>query len=234
MTALITGAARRVGRSIALALANRGYNIALHYNQSHKAALETKTEIEKHGVTCRLYPADLADIRKTLDLMPAVTADFPDLKLLINSASTFTRGNFRDIEPDFFKKHYTINFISPFFLIRDFARQAKSGQIINMLDTETAENHANYSVYLLAKKTLAEFTKMAALELAPEIRVNGIAPGHVLTPSNLDKAFEQRVRERTPLKQIGSPENITRTLDFLLDNEFVTGEIVVVDGGYRL
>lgn len=234
MTALVTGAAKRVGRAIALHLALGGYHIAMHYHRSETAARKTQREIERLGVTCTLYQADLGQTDQVLNLLPAVLRDFPDLNLLVNNASTLAKGRFAETEPDFFDHHFTVNFKSPYFLIRDFARYVQTGHVINMLDTEIAGNASKYNVYLLAKKALADLTRMAALELAPNIRVNGIAPGHVLSPSNRDKEFEQRVRDQTPLKQSGSPDTITRTLQFLLDTHFITGEIVVVDGGYRL
>ncbi len=230
----VTGGAKRLGREICLYLAKAGYDIALHYNHSEEAAKQTAAEIAAHGVQCCLFQADLAQTDAFMPLIPEVHSSFCRLDILINSASTFPRKPFLESEPDFFDKHMAVNFKAPFFLIQQFAKTAKSGLVINMLDVDMYTDVSNYAVYLLAKKSMRELTRMTARELAPNIRVNGIAPGHILSPSNKDKEFQKRMIEKTALKKSGNPSYILQTISYIIENEFVTGDVMVVDGGYRI
>ena len=233
-TAIITGAAKRVGRAIALHLAGEGYNIALHYNRSAEAAKQTQQEIQQQGVRCHLFQADLSQQSQYVALIENIAEAFDSVDVLINSASTFARKPLAETTPDFFHTHFTINFIAPYFLIQHFARFCQTGQVINLLDTMIKTYPKKFSVYILAKKSLAELTQLAAKELAPNIRVNGIAPGHVLPPANSDEVYVNKVIEKTLIKKLGSPRAVVQAVDFFLKNEFVTGEIVHVDGGYQL
>ena len=232
--ALVTGGAKRVGREICLHLATSGYDIALHYNRSKEAAKNTAAEIAELGVECRLFQANLAQADEFMPLVPKVHPSFGWLDCLINSASTFPRKPFLESDPDFFDMHFTVNFKAPFFLIQQFAKTAESGLVINMLDVDMYTDVSNYAVYLLAKKSMRELTRMTARELAPHIRINGIAPGHIMSPSNKDKEFQNRMLEKTALKMSGKPSYITQAISYIIENEFVTGDVLVVDGGYRV
>jgi len=232
--ALITGGAKRVGKAIALSLAEMGYDIALHYRSSKAGAEGAARTIQEKGVTCRLFRADLGDGKDVAGLVPAVCDAFPDLCLLVNNASIFERARLMDTETDLFDRHFSINYRAPFFLSKDFASRCEAGHIINLLDTKISGNPTAYFAYTLTKKGLAEFTLMAARELGPRIRVNGIAPGLILPSFGMSQVEFERLGEHIPLRETGDPVRIVQAVRFLVENPFVTGEILYVDGGEHL
>ena len=232
--ALITGGAKRIGRAIALYLAKKGFDIALHYNTSKKEAHKLAKEIKKTGQKCKLFQCDLSKINHVLKLMKKVKNQFPNLSLLINNASLFKENSLLNTDIKFFEKIFNVNFKAPFFLSREFARNFKVGQIINMLDTNIKRKKSRYFAYTLSKKGLFEFTQLAASDLAPSIRVNAIAPGAILAPRGKDKEYLKRKATTIPLKQTGVTNNILQAVDFLLENDFITGECLFIDGGENL
>jgi len=229
--ALITGGAVRIGRALARSLAPLGFDIALHYHQSEKAARELVREINGVGVTCRLFQADLCRQEELLGLIPQVKEAFVDLCLLVNSASIFEKAGLTETETDFFDRHFALNLKAPYFLSRDFARCVSRGHIINILDQRITGNRPEYFV---TKKSLADFTQMAAVELGPDIRVNAIAPGFILPPSDPASFDKQRYLENIPLKKQGSTDSLCQSVRFLIDNDYVTGQIIFADGGEHL
>lgn len=233
-TAFITGGARRIGRRIALALAEAGWDIALHYNASRDEAEDARREIESMGRRCALFQADLTCMEEVHALIQRVMEAEPNCRALVNNASIFERAPLMDTDEAFFDRHFHLNFKVPFFLTQSFARLRKQGCVINLLDTKIEQKRSNYFAYTLSKKALFEFTRMAAHELAPGIRVNGVCPGLILPPEGEDDAYLRRMAERIPLRQSGSPDDIAAAVRFLLENEFITGECIFVDGGERL
>ena len=233
-TALVTGAAKRLGRAVALHLADHGYSIALHYHSSKAEAMKTAALLYKKGVRCELFACDLADSKETGRLLGQVHKAFPDLNLLVNSASIFIPNTFGAQDMSFFEAHWNINFKAPYILSCEFARLVKKGQIINFIDTNVVKNTTRYADYLLTKKALAEFTKMAAASWGKDIRVNGISPGMILAPVNSQKDDRDKRALRIPLKSVGNPQYILDTIDFLLKNTYITGQIIAVDGGEGL
>jgi len=167
-------------------------------------------------------------------LISDVFADFKDLNVLVNCASLFQRSPMKETSYDFFNEMQDINFKAPFFLTRDFANTCRKGNVINILDTNVSTSQYVYSAYLLAKKALAEFTGMAAKELAPFFRVNGICPGLILPGVTENEEYVKSLSRKIPLGNIGKPEHVSQTVKFLLENSFVTGQIVYVDGGEHL
>lgn len=232
--ALVTGAAVRIGRAIAEALAEAGYDLALHYHRSRREAEELAIQLQKSNCSCELFQADLADTKQTCELLPAVMDRFSQLNLLVNNASIFENGVLRKTSPDLFDRHMAINFKAPFFLSRDFADRVDRGHIINVLDQRVRKIDKDYMAYTLSKKALANFTLMAAKELAPDVRVNGIAPGYILPPADADDSAGQRVAGKIPLQCRGNLDNIVHAVKYLIKNPFVTGEILYVDGGESL
>ena len=235
--ALVTGCAKRIGRAIALALARKGYDIAIHYRHSHPEARSLSAQIQALGRSSHLYPADLTADEAILNLLPRIKADNLPLELLVNNASIYEPATIQETKLTLFDRHWAANFKAPFFLIRDFARLYQKGNIINIVDAAIAKNDSSYAAYSLSKKALGELTKMAALELAPAIRVNGICPGFILLPVGADPAdlnLADRIKQRVPLKQQGNVEPIQRALEYLLDNDFITGQLLLVDGGEHL
>lgn len=233
-SALITGGAKRIGKAIALYLAENGYDIALHYYTSEKEAKLVKNEINKLGRKCNLYKCNLFNTEKSATLIKKIKKSFPDLSLLINNASIFEEGKFLETDLSFLDRHLNINFKAPFFLSQGFARYCKKGQIINLLDTNIRRTKTKFFAYNLSKKMLYEFTRMLAMELAPKIRVNAIAPGPILPPSNKEKEYLEREQKTVPMERWGTLSEVLQSVDFLLMNKYLTGQCIFVDGGDHL
>ncbi|HSV32186.1 MAG TPA: SDR family oxidoreductase [Atribacteraceae bacterium] len=234
LAALITGGGRRLGKAMTLALAHKGYGIALHYHQREEEAKDTATGVHALSVDCRLYRGDLTNDQESGELMDQVMNDFPGLSLVVNNASLFEPASFLETDSRLFDRQFAIHLKAPFILTRNFARRARGGCIINILDAKIKGHRPTHMAYILAKKALAEFTLIAARDLAPRFRVNGVAPGPVEPPPGKDTSYLDRVAEKIPLKTRGYPEDIARAVVFLAENPFITGEILFVDGGESL
>jgi NAD(P)-dependent dehydrogenase (short-subunit alcohol dehydrogenase family) len=245
-SALITGSSKRLGKEMAIFLAKQGYNIAISYKDSKEEALILAKKIEEeYKVEVGIFQSDLKNYENAKNLINEVLKVFPNLNLLINNASIFDKSKMLEENEDFAEEqlfnNLNIHLISPLFLSKIFAKNVKmkgikNAQIINMIDKNIARFDTNYFYYLLSKKFLAELTKMSALQLSPEVRVNGIAPGFILNsigeknPENEDN----KITPRIPLKRKGGEENIVQSLEFLLKNNFINGQIISVDGGASL
>ena len=232
--ALITGGAKRIGAELALFLAKKGYDIAIAYNRSKEDAQKIGREIAKHGSRCEIFKSDFSKVEEASRLVPKVFKKFPHISLLINNASVFERSLISDTTLELLDRAISINFKTPFILSRDFARLCQTGNIINILDARITSNRSTYAAYSLSKKALAELTRMAAVEFAPKIRVNGIAPGLILPPAGKNKRYLEKLALNIPLQKKGSVENIKSALQFLLENDYVTGQIIFCDGGEHL
>ena len=232
--ALITGGAQRIGKSIALHLASRGFKIALHCNRSHAEAQKVAREIRRRKGICKIFSADLADTGEVQNLIPRVLQEFPRLDVLINNASIFERSNLKTGSVELLDRHWAINLRAPYVLIAEFFRRCKRGQVINLLDTHVVQNRVSHVAYLLSKKSLSDLTKLAAVELAPQIRVNGIAPELILPPIGKNNNYMERLAKSIPLGIKGDPDKITQAVDFLIENIYITGQIIFVDGGEHL
>lgn len=233
--ALVTGGAIRLGRAIALELAQAGYHIALHYHTSAEAAEATAAAIRQHGRQVALFSFDLSVPEACEQLLAQASARFPGLDLLVNSASRFKSGTIRESSVALFDEMIAINLRAPFLLTRLFARSREQGQIINILDTKIFSNDFDYAAYYLSKKGLAELTRMAALEFAPGIRVNAVAPGPTIPTAGTGTTdFDEATRQAIPLARTAHIDEVTRALRHLVENEFITGHILPVDGGESL
>ncbi|HDQ45962.1 MAG TPA: SDR family oxidoreductase [bacterium] len=233
-TALITGGAKRIGRTIALALAREGFAIALHYRSSHAEADALAGEIRELGVEAATFRCDFSDPNEVSALIDRVFAVFPDCRILVHNASLFERATLPETTPEFFDRLMTVNLKTPIFLSRAFAGRCESGQIITLLDTRIRRQQTSHFVYSLTKKALRDFTQMAAKALAPGIRVNGIAPGLILPSAEGGPEAFRRMGEKIPLGHTGDPEDIARAVLFLVRNDFITGECLYIDGGEHL
>ncbi len=229
--ALVTGAARRIGAALSLKLAEMGYDIALHYNASRSQAETLAEQIEAKGVRCALFQEDLGQSAASDSLISSVTDQFPRLHMLINNASVFRKDALRGTKEQQFDLHFNIHLKSPYFLSKAFASHVDNGHVINILDTKIVQQKTEHFSYLLSKKALADLTRMSAVELAPDIRVNGISPGLILPPEDQDNLYLDARAKDIPLKRRGDIMNITQTLEFLVTNDFLTGQIIAVDGG---
>lgn len=229
--ALITGGAARLGKAIALALAEYGFDIALHYHSSEDTAQGTAAEIRECGVKCGTFQLDLSQVHEIPTFLEKVVTHFPYLSLLVNNASGYAQATILDTEPEVFDAQMAVNLRAPFFLTQAFAKVRGQGNIVNILDNKIAFNQYPYAAYLLSKEALAELTRMAALELAPAVRVNGVAPGVVLPGSARSDAYIEWRKEGIPLRMKGETGHITQTILYIIQNPFVTGQIFMVDGG---
>ena len=238
-TIFITGAAKRIGKEIALCFSEMGWNIIIHYNSSKKDADELANKINKDNPdTARAVQGNLdkeADIAKILNDIDGM---FPSLDLLVNNASTFYPTPIKEISENHWEKLIGSNLKGPLFLIQGLKEKLKAsnGSIINITDTNLTKGVANYSIYSAAKAGLEAITKGLARELAPEIKVNAIAPGAMLEPPNVTWTEDQKnkVIETIPLNRMGSEQDIAEAVKFLAHSEYITGQIIKVDGGRSL
>jgi NAD(P)-dependent dehydrogenase (short-subunit alcohol dehydrogenase family) len=229
--ALVTGAAVRLGKAIALTLAEQGYDIALHYNTGEEEAMKTATEIRSLGVNCSTFQYSFMDIKNIPNFIDHIINTYPYVDVLVNNASVYDSGTIMQTTDSMFDRQWTINFKAPFFLSKEFARHVKHGNIINMLDNKIFFNQFQYSAYLISKKALYEFTKMASIEFAPKIRVNAIAPGMILPPTERTIEYLEWRKQGIPLQKCGDVRDICAAIITLLTNTFINGHIMVVDGG---
>jgi NAD(P)-dependent dehydrogenase (short-subunit alcohol dehydrogenase family) len=232
--ALVTGGAVRLGRAIALALAGAGYDIALHYGRSAEAAAETAAAIRALGASCHPLQLDLADAAALPGLVSQARTALPGLRVLVNSASAYTQATIGATTAEIFDQQLAVNLRAPFFLTQAFAQQVGQGHVINVIDNKVAFNQHQYAAYLLAKKSLAELTRMAAVEFAPGVQVNAVAPGVVLPAGTRSPEYIAWRVSGIPLRRQGTTDDITGAILYLLGSPFVTGQILTVDGGEAL
>jgi len=219
---------------MALALAGMGYDIALHYNTSAEGAKETSDEISSAGARCEIFKCDLNVSAETRSLIPNVFEIFPECAVLVNNASAFEDVSFQDVTEETFDRDMNINFKAPFILAQEFSRRDSAEIIVNMLDTRVSRTDIDHFMYNLSKKTLREFTLMAARALGPKIRVNGICPGPILPPPGKDTKYLERISEDTPFGRQGNPDYVITAIKYIIENTYVTGECLFVDGGEHL
>jgi pteridine reductase len=232
--ALVTGGAARLGRAIALGLAARGADLALHYNTSEAAANQTAEAIRVLGRRCLLLGADLRQADSPGKLFEAAGAYFGRTDILINSAAVFERGTLEKTTPELWEKTLAINLRAPFFLSQAFAAQTENGDIIFLADSRARRPDAEFLAYTLAKSALITLTRSLAKSLAPRIRVNAVAPGAILPPPGEGEEYLQKLISRIPLNRTGTAKDIVRGVVYLLEASFVTGEVLHIDGGEYL
>ena len=230
-TALVTGGAVRIGRSIALHLAERGYNIALHYWSSKQSAEQTAEELRKFNIQCEIYCIDFTNFDSIPFLMDQVLVDFNSIDLLVNSAANFIQKNIEKTSDLELLDTININLMAPFILMREFKNKVNKGIIINILDERILRRVSTFSAYSISKSALAHLTELSAVSWGETIRVNGIAPGLILPPSGSGHDYLIKKAPNIPTKTHGSTSDILRGLDYLLDSPFVNGEILFIDGG---
>jgi len=235
-TALITGAAKRLGNGMTLHLASLGWNIAIHYNTSDTEAKQLQAQLNEQypDQLFQLFKADLSMAEEVEQLISMAADGMGTIDLLINNASVFEPEMFAKTSTEFLDKQMNVNFRAPFILTRNFANTCKSGLIVNFIDTRIVSNKSNYAAYTLSKKALWEMTKMAALEFGPNIRINAIAPGLTLPPEEKGEEYLWKLSENIAMKRPGGLEPILKSLDFILNNTYLTGQLLFCDGGENL
>ena len=235
-TALITGASKRIGRSLTEHLAEKGWNVVVHYNSSVKGAngLVEDLSAKYPDQEFKALQANFVETDEVVALIPKLAAEKIKVDLLVNNASVFDRGYLKGTSGELLDSQIDVNLKAPFFLIRDFANYFKTGNIINFVDTRITSNASNFTAYSISKKALWELTKMAALEFAPDIRVNAIAPGVTLPPEDEDEDYLEKLAQGIPMKKPGGVEPILKSLDYILENDHLTGQLLFADGGENL
>ena len=234
---LITGAATRVGKAIALHFAERGWNIALHYFRSSAKAKELKKIIEQHWVKVALIKADLKNPKQTEKIIPLAKRKLGTIDCLVNNAALFEKDDITNFTTKSWNDHLNINLLAPSILTKQFAKQAPKktvSNIINIIDQRIFNLTPFFMSYTISKSGLQTLTKTMAMRLGPNIKVNAIAPGPTIkSKRQTDKHFRNQVRS-TLLKKTVRSEDICDTVEFLINNNSVTGQIIAVDSGQNL
>jgi NAD(P)-dependent dehydrogenase (short-subunit alcohol dehydrogenase family) len=233
--ALVTGGAQRIGRAIALALARRGYHVAVHARHSRQQAEALCAEIARAGGRAVPVFGDLAEHDDVRGIVPQAVAAIGPLTLLVNNAGEFEPDEIVDLERSRFDRHMAVNLRAPVFLAQAFAVQAPEGaSIINITDQRVFKLTPKFFSYTLAKSALATATVTLAQALAPRIRVNAVAPGPTLANARQDPAAFARQTAALPLRRGPSPEDIAEAVLYLAQAHAVTGQTIAVDGGQHL
>jgi NAD(P)-dependent dehydrogenase (short-subunit alcohol dehydrogenase family) len=236
-TVLITGAAKRVGRAIAIELANAGYDIAIHFRESRKDAAALAREIENLGRRTVLVQADLEDEAAVEAILPAAIQQLGPIVALINNASLFERDEALDVTRDRWDRQLAVNLRAPFVLMQQFARLLPAedgGAIVNMLDQRVWNLTPHFVSYTVSKTGLWALTQTMALALAPRIRVNAVGPGPILPNDNQNEEQFKTHWSSLPLQRKIHPADVARTVRFLIEAPAVTGQMIAVDGGEHL
>jgi NAD(P)-dependent dehydrogenase (short-subunit alcohol dehydrogenase family) len=233
--ALITGSGHRLGKLFALTMAKRGYAILLHHHNSLKKANNCAVEIRALGVPVYVAQADLTDEADLFTLIKFMDTLPHKVMMLVNSASIMMRNNLLDLSSTEWDTIFALNLRAPFLLSQQVAkRMPEGGMIINISDAGVKKNWTGFPAYIISKSGLETLTRLQARTYAPGIRVNAIAPGLVLRSDETSPQEWEKLVERLPLKKPTSIDDITAALTFLLDNPSITGQTIIVDGGFSL
>jgi pteridine reductase len=235
--AIVTGGAVRLGKALALALAEHGARVVVHYGSSAGPAQATVRQIQALGSDALAIQADLSQPGQTPSIVERAATHFGQVDVLVNSAAIFEPGTWDDTTEANWDNHFAINLKSPFFLSQAFAAHVgreRAGHIVNIADWRGVRPGTGHVAYTLTKAALIAMTKSLAQALAPNIQVNAIAPGLILPPPGQDQAYLERWAHSVPAQRVGSPEEVARALIFLLRSDFVTGELIFVTGGQHL
>ncbi len=234
--ALVTGAARRVGRSIALELARRGASIALHHHRSIAEAGETAAEIRALGADVATFAADLSLPAESEILAQDVLRRFGTVEILVNSAAIFYRNRLGSVTVEDWDRLYALNLRAPYLLTQALAPtlRERRGRVVMIADVAGIEPWANYVPYGATKAGIVYLTRGLAKELAPQVLVNAVAPGTVLPPEDATPEEIEREKKRAALGRIGTPEDVARGVAFLCESDYITGQVLAVDGGKLL
>lgn len=233
--AVVTGAAHRIGRAIALTLARRGCAVGLHYHHSQAAAEETAAQLRAIGAPVTLLQADLLAPAQIEAMFAQVAAISHPLRVLVNSAALMAGGNLREMPVAEWDDTLNLNLRAPWLCAQHAARlMAPGGLIVNIGDAGAAKVWTRYPAYAVSKAGLETLTRLLAKTLAPQIRVNAVAPGLILPAAGTPEEEWQRLLRRLPLGAAGSPEQVAQAVAFFLENDYITGQVLAVDGGYQL
>jgi len=235
---LVTGAARRLGRAVALDLAAHGFDVAVHYRSSEDDAVTTVAELQRLGARARAFQADLADEAACRRLLPSVAAYFQRVDAVVNSASTFEYDDVPTFSVAAMEKHWRAN-TAPAILLAQALHahldgSAQTGCVVNLIDQKLWNPNPDYLSYTLSKAALQAATVMLAQALAPRLRVCGVAPGVTLLSGSMSATEFAQAHKMTPLERSSTPEDIARAVRFLIESPAITGTTLLVDGGQHL
>ena len=233
-TALITGAAKRIGAGIAQALAEAGCSVALHYDHSEEDAWALAEELSDLGVQVWTYQHDLSDTAEVENWLTEVWEATGGIDYLVNNASIFPKDTLLECTPESIWENMRVNALSPMLLTRALYQQGGSASVVNLLDARITDYDRDHLSYHLSKRMLHDLTRIMALEFSPDFRVNAIAPGLILPPPGEDERYLEKMRNTNPLNAIGSVAEIADAVLFLLRSDFITGQTLYVDGGRNL
>ena len=236
-TALVTGAAKRLGRAIALDLARHGWSVAIHYNSSEKEARATQADAQTVGAKVALLKADLSREHETSELVGRAVAALGPLSALINSASIFENDEWYSADRASWDKHMETNLRAPFVLAQHFARQVPrggTGSIVNIIDQRVLKPTPQFISYSVSKAALFWLNTTLAQALAPRVRVNAVGPGPTMKNERQSQSDFERQREATLLGRGAEPQDICDAVRYLLEAPNVTGQMLAVDGGQHL
>ncbi|MDP3085949.1 MAG: SDR family oxidoreductase [Rubrivivax sp.] len=235
---IVTGAARRIGRAIALELAAHGWDVAVHHRDSADDAQATAAELRALGARAQVFAADLADETACRALLPAVAAALGGVQAVVNNASVFAYDSVADFSYAAMERHWRANTAPAIVLAHalhaHLASAGDRGCVVNLLDHKLWNPNPDYLSYTLSKAALHSATTLLAQALAPAVRVCGVAPGLILGSADLPAADVERLQRQAPLQRATSPQDIARAVRYLLESPAITGYSLLVDGGQHL
>lgn len=239
---LVTGAARRIGRSIALDLAVHGFDLALHCHHANEEAAATAAELQALGARVAVLPADLTDEAACRALVPQALAQLGRLDAVVNNASLFEHDDVASFGHAAMERHWRANTAAPILLAQALHQHLAAredapdapGCVVNLLDQKLWNPNPDHLSYTLSKAALESATTMLAMALAPRLRVVGVAPGVTLPSGPMNQEEFQRAHRMTPLQRSSTPEDLARTVRFVLESPAITGTTILVDGGQHL
>ena len=234
--ALVTGGARRVGRALALALADGGARIAIHHHESPADAASLIDQLSARGIEAVAFQYDLRKADAPDRLVADVVDHFGTLDILVNSAAVMVRSPLEDITFDQWDDTFALNLRAPFFCARaaERAMGERGGVIVNLADLAGIEAWPAYAAHGISKAGVIHMTRVLARILAPRVRVNAIAPGAVLLPESWSADDTAHLERTTPLHRLGSPNDVAQAMLYLIEADYVTGDLIVVDGGRHI
>lgn len=232
--ALITGAAHRLGKSIALALADQGCDLMIHFNKAQEAAAETAEQAQSVGIRAVIVQADLSQTEGVQEVYRAIDSAYGRIDLLANSAATLERRDILEVDEEDWRRAIGLNLKGAFFVLQEAARRmrgAGGGAVVNISDTAGHRPWKEFPLHSISKAGLEMLTQVAAFALAPDIRVNAVIPGPTLKPPSMADERWKEVTGRLPLGQAVPSHNVAQAVVFLMTNEYITGHSLRVDGG---
>ena len=231
---MVTGASRRIGAAIASALAGAGANLIIHSRVRNPDADALAEGLRNSGIRTETTHHDLTRVADTESWFRKVASDFGPLDILVNSASFYETEGYHDLSEDSLRRSMALHVLSPLAMMGTMALAGRAASVVNILDSRIADGDPGHAGYHLAKRSLHTITRDLALECAPLLRINAVAPGVILPPANKAGDWLERMASTNPLKTHGSTDDVARAVIFLLSSPFITGQVIFVDGGRHL